>query len=421
MKVIHLSYYDTLGGAARAAYRIHTSLLRGGVESKMWVNRAFTGGPTIETSSTLGIRFPYLLRRLFVFPLVNFLKTRNPIIHSPSILPSQWLKKINNSDADLIHLHWIQNEMLSIEDIEKIKKPLLWTLHDMWGFCGAEHYTEDSRWKNGYRKNNRPEYESGFDLNLWTWKRKIKNWHKPKQIVTPSTWLSDCVSKSALMRRWPIITVPNPLDTTKWRQYDKILSRKKFGLPLDKSIILFGSMGGGNEPRKGLDLLLRALELYSKMDNSSDFELIIFGLHVSLPSNSSFTIRQLGTFDKDDDLSMLYSAADVLSAPSRQEVFGQTASEAHACGTPVIAFRTGGLIDIVEHKSTGYLADAFDVNDMAHGLVWLLKEDNLEVASRNARLRALSTFSEAVVADQYKRLYEDMIKSSKKESFSISD
>lgn len=411
MKVIHLSYYDTLGGAARAAFRIHNSLLRSGLDSRMWVNRAFTGGPTIETSSTLGIRFPYLLRRLIVFPLVNFLKTQNPIIHSPSIIPSQWLKKINDSDADLIHLHWIQNEMLSIEDIEKINKPLVWTLHDMWGFCGAEHYTEDRRWEYGYSKENRPAYESGFDLNLWTWKRKLKNWHKPKQIVTPSTWLSACVSKSALMRKWSVSTIPNPLDTNKWRQYDKILSRQKFGFPEDQSIILFGSMGGGDEPRKGLDLLLDALELYSKRDDSTDFELIIFGLHVSLPSNTSFKIRQLGKFDKDDDLSMLYSAADILGAPSRQEVFGQTASEAHACGTPVISFRIGGLIDIIEHKSTGYLANAFDVKDFAEGIVWLLDKDNLAYTSQNARSRAVKSFSESVVAEQLKSVYELAIKS----------
>jgi len=378
----------------------------------MWVNRAFSNDPNVETSLKLGIRFPYLLRRLLVFPFVNLLKTRNPIIHSPSILPSQWLQKINDSDADLIHLHWIQNEMLSIADIEKIKKPLVWTLHDMWGFCGAEHYAEDKRWENGYHKNNRPKYESGFDLNLWTWKRKFKNWHKPKQIVTPSTWLSGCVSKSALMHRWPVVTIPNTLDTTRWRPYDTFLSRKKFEFPEDKSIILFGSMGGGNEPRKGLDLLLDALELYSKRKDSKDLELIIFGLNLSLPRQPSFKIRQIGKFDKDDDLSILYSAADILAAPSRQEVFGQTASEAHACGTPVISFSIGGLVDIIEHKSTGYLANAFDIKDLAKGIAWLLDKDNLAYTSKNARSRAVSKFSESVVAEQLKSLYELKIKSS---------
>ena len=89
-----------------------------------------------------------------------FLKTKNPILHSPSFLSSSWVKKINSSDADIVNLHWVQHEMLSVSDISKIKKPLVWTLHDMWGFCGAEHISWDKRWLDGYNVDNRPNYES---------------------------------------------------------------------------------------------------------------------------------------------------------------------------------------------------------------------------------------------------------------------
>ena len=108
MKIIHLNYYDALGGAARAAYRIHNSLLNTGVESRMWVNKSITTDAYIENADSLGIKTPHLLRRLLVLPIVNFLKTQNPIIHSPSIFSSKWPDKINSSDIDLVHLHWVQ-------------------------------------------------------------------------------------------------------------------------------------------------------------------------------------------------------------------------------------------------------------------------------------------------------------------------
>jgi hypothetical protein len=78
------------------------------------------------------------------------------------------VKRINAWDADVVHLHWVQGEMLSIADIVRIQKPIVWMLHDMWAFCGAEHYTEEFHWREGHRCDNRPADESVFDLNRWT-------------------------------------------------------------------------------------------------------------------------------------------------------------------------------------------------------------------------------------------------------------
>ena len=107
--------------------------------------------------------------------------------------------------------------MLSIADIGKIKKPIVWTLHDMWAFCGAEHYSQVDRWRSGYNKKNRPTYESGFDINRWTWLRKLNHWHKPIHIVSPSNWLANCVRESKLMNNWPVSVVPNLLNTDNWK------------------------------------------------------------------------------------------------------------------------------------------------------------------------------------------------------------
>ena len=122
MKIIHLNYSDINGGAARAAYRVHNSLIKESINSKMWVNKKFSDDWTVEGSTSKVIRLLNELRpRLINHTLVKMLKTKNKIIHSPSILPSDWLKKINNSDADIVNLHWIQNEMMSVKDISKSK------------------------------------------------------------------------------------------------------------------------------------------------------------------------------------------------------------------------------------------------------------------------------------------------------------
>ena len=187
MKIVHLNNADTSGGAAIAAYRIHRSLLNRGLHSRMWVNNAKSGDWTVTgPDGKLKKAFAHMRRHLISPVLKASSQTHNKILHSPAILPSSWNKKINKSDIDIAHLHWVGAEMASISDIGNIKKPVIWTLHDMWAFCGAEHVSWDQRWQEGYTKKNRSSNEKGFDINRWTWKRKLKHWKKPFQIVTVS-------------------------------------------------------------------------------------------------------------------------------------------------------------------------------------------------------------------------------------------
>ena len=409
MRVIQLNHSDIIGGAARAAYRIHHALRAAGVDSRMWVNKASAGDWTVEgPASKLG-KASAAIRQHVMKPLVKMLKTTNPITHSPQVLPSQWVKRINASDADIADLHWVQGEMLSIADVARIQKPIVWTLHDMWAFCGAEHYTEDDRWREGYRRDNRPENESGIDLNRWTWNRKRKHWQQPIQIVTPSRWLADCVSESALMRDWPVVVVPNPIDTERWRPLPQGLARELLGLPDDAPLLLFGAMGGRRDPRKGFDLLKAALGHLRDAQELKGIHLVVFGqLAPKEPPDLGFPLHYTGHLHDDLSLRALYSAADVMIVPSRQEAFGQTASEAHACGTPVVAFNIGGLPDIVDHQRSGYLAQAFDPEDLAEGIRWVLDNVEKDNLGNNARSRATHRFAYPVVAEQYRTIYRQL-------------
>ncbi|NBK99837.1 MAG: glycosyl transferase, partial [Erysipelotrichia bacterium] len=230
-----------VGGAARAAWRIHSALRKNNLDSSMLVSQAVSGDWSVYCpGNKLAQRFGK-----FRFPLglsINkLLRTSNPILHSTAILPSDWPRYLNRSDMDIVHLNWVNGEMMSISDIGNITKPLVWTLHDMWAFCGAEHYTEDYRWKDGYSITNRPPYESGFDLNRWTWQRKRRAWKQPIHIVTPSRWLAECAHQSLLMRDWPITVVPNALDVEMWQPVDRNLARRLMNLPTDCPLLLFGA------------------------------------------------------------------------------------------------------------------------------------------------------------------------------------
>ena len=172
-------------------------------------------------------------------------------------------------------------------------------------------------------------------------------------------------------------------------------------------MVLFGAEKGGANYRKGFDLLLKALRILGHESEMGDLELVVFGQAAPRElKNIEYPINYMGHLHDDVSLSILYSAADVMVVPSRQEAYGQTASEAQACGVPVIAFDNTGLIDIVEQLVTGYVAKSFDVNDLAEGIKWVLSEEVHQNLSINARKKIVKKSSIKDVAKQYLHIYK---------------
>lgn len=409
MKIAQLNHSDIRGGAARAAYRIHHAIRCQGLDSQMYVNEAKAGDWTVTgPQGNWGKGFSFV-RSSLGFLFTKTLKTYNKVTHSPAIFPSKWPSIINKSDLDIIHLHWINKEMISIGDISRFKLPLVWTLHDMWAFCGAEHYTGDFRWRDGYTRRNRPEYESGFDLNEWVWNRKLRTWHRPLQLVTPSRWLAECVQQSMLFKGRPVTVIPNCIDTELWQPIDKKQARKLLRLPPDIPLLLFGAIGGASDPRKGFDLLQNALN--HLRGQVWGLELLIFGqLAPKNPLDLGFPTHYTGHLHDDISLRLLFSAADLMVIPSRQDNLPNTGVEALACGLPIVAFDVCGLPDLVIHRKTGYLAKAFDTKDLALGIQWIVSDSKLHAAlCTNSRLEATTRFSYSPVGKAYKLLYENIL------------
>ena len=423
LRVSHVSLQQHTGGAAIATLRIHRALRAHGeglgVDSHLRARYGSGGDPSIEVGPPLGSN-PFWLRlqpRLTALARRGFMPAY-PITHSTA-WPSTGLgRELSRSDSDLIHLHWLGDQILSIEEIGSLPQPLVWTLHDQWAFCGAEHYEMTNhpqlRYSQGYLASNRPPAEHGPDLCRRTWERKLRSWRRPFTIVCPSQWLASCVRRSALMGDWPVVVIPHPIDTQLWRPIGREHARAALGLPAEGPILAFGAMGGTQVPHKGGDLLLQALQCLSVAGDEpalTGLRLVVFGQAApDPPLPLSVPVHYFGILHDPISMRLLYNAADVVVVPSRIEAFGQVALEAQACGTAVVGFATGGLKDIVADRISGALAEPFDFHSLAAAIRWVLAEPERAMQlGEEGRKRAKEMCDQAVVASKYANLYHSLV------------
>lgn len=417
MKILHLSRDDNSGGASKAAYRLHCALSQYGVDSHMRVLNRETANIRVTAgrpARTFQAKVKNKLQRYLNNYLNRNWKTDNAILHSFGEESAGIVGELNQSDADVLNLHWIA-EFLSIQDIGKLNKPLVWTFHDMWALCGGEHVAPDdahSRFRMGYLPHNRPVGEAGPDLNRYTWEQKLKAWSTQRfNIVAPSHWMARCIHDSILFKDSPVHVIPNPLEMEfLWHPLPKEYARLSLGLDPKKRYVLSGSAGGMPQ-LKGEDLLSEAMTQLAKSDLAMDTELLIFGQYQ--PSNATkwpLPVNWLGPIKDDHVMATIYSAADVTVVPSRQDNLPNIAVESQACGTPVVGFHIGGIPDIVTHQQTGWIAEPFDTEKLASGIHWVLSDPSrLNSLSRQARSSAKEKFNPERIAQQYAKLYEDIL------------
>lgn len=412
MKVLHVNLWDSRGGAAIAASRLHGALVHEGIDSGMLVARAKGDVPQTELLS-VGWRFQRdrLLERAVQF-IGSWQKDTTLFTCSLNLRPNNLVKRIHEIDPDIVHLHWVGGGMLRIEDLTKIQKPIVWTLHDMWPFCGTEHYSMDpeERWVQGYTPATRPASASGPDWAAAAWRRKMKHWQKvPVMTISPSHWMRECAQHSALFRERSDcrhFVIANGLDPQIFRPGDKAAARRRLGLPLDgKPFVVFGAFAQIS-PMKGGDLLIEALTEAKR--RGMDFRLGMFGFG-DLGEMAGYPVEQFGLVQDRERLVDIYNAADCLLVPSRLESFGQTASESLACGTPVVCFDTSGLRDIVDHKLNGYRAEVGSTQDYVDGVEWCLKAGADAPFREAARSKAVSAFDHTKLVKQHIDLYRTIL------------
>ena len=210
---------------------MHDALEEFGYETKFVTNTSYLNEIPYCKVRLKFVKLFYKLKLRLSFYLSKLQSNENYTIHSLSLFSNRsLLNYINNSNADIVNLHWVQGEMLSIEDIDKIKKPVVWTLHDMWLFCGSEHYTNNFRWKYSYDKRTLPISHKGLDLDRFVSQRKFKSWKIARNLVTPSYWLKTCANESSLCHNWPCENIPNPISEKIFYKKNKLIIKKEVWL-----------------------------------------------------------------------------------------------------------------------------------------------------------------------------------------------
>lgn len=389
--VLHLNSSSHEGGAARAAQRLHQALLANGIDSSF-----ISGDPKAKN----------LWRHLRARWRYKGFRSATPGLHTIAWPDTNLGKQIYKGfrTSRITHLHWLGDDLLSIEQVGALKQPLCWTLHDMWPFSGAEHYTTDNRYLEGYFKSNRPIEERGKDLNQLTWRRKLRAWRKPMQIIAPSNWLKNCAQQSVLFGEWPIAHIPNAIDPSKWHPLDKKLAKQALCLPVDRPLVLFVAMGGLNDPRKGSDILQEAMLL---LRNFLPAEMILVGGNPS--SNVEFPCHGLGAIEDDRLLKIVYAASDVIAIPSRLDNLPNTSLEAQMCGIPVVAFKGTGVAETIDIDITGAIAEEVNAKLLASALLRVLKYSNPSQMAAACRERAIRLWHPSVVANAHIELYQDIL------------
>lgn len=430
MKVLFINTNDTSGGAARAAWRIMRGVRQSGVETQMFVKNKNSQAPDVVPLSHfvpscilyraidwIASKFKNKWQHFKWHPYKHTRKndylsdTRFAFVHGA-------LQKL---DYDIVHLHWINNRFLDIRELSEIKKPIVWTIHDTWPFCGVCHYFDDcDKYQSHCGACPKLGSSKQRDLAFEVFEKKLHAFKNLNlHIVAPSKWLAECVKESTLLGKYPITVIPNCLDTDEFRPFSKeeilkVAEAKRNPYVVralitqtTKPIILFGAINAANDKRKGVDSLKAALQTLDQQGYAA--RLVVFGTNeqeLSLQFEH-IEVMFVGHIVGSSELAAIYSHADVMVVPSYSEVFGQTASEAMACGTPVVAFRCTGIQEVVE-EGCGYLAEPFSSEDLANGIRYCIECNENNILGKAAREYAINKFSINVVARQYKELYQSL-------------
>ncbi|MDF5711735.1 MAG: glycosyltransferase family 4 protein [Nostoc sp. S4] len=414
MKVVLLNSSDSNGGASRAAYRLHQGLIGIGINSQMLVQIQESNDSTvISPQNKIGKELNKLRPRFSRLPLKLY-PNRKTSEYSSSWLPDRIAAKVKKLAPDVINLHFICESYLQIQTIASLKKPLIWTLHDMWAFTGGCHYNQNcDRYINSCGTCPQLGSDRNLDLSRWQWQSKAKYWKNLDfTIITPSKWLAKEAQASSLFKSTRIEVIPYGLDINKYKPINRQTAREQLNLPQDKHLVLFGAVNGTSNHRKGFHLLLPALQSLSKSGWSDRLELVIFGCSQPLnPPEFGFKSGYLGKFNDDASLALLYAAVDVFIAPSIQDNLPNTVMEALACGTPCVAFNIGGMPDMIEHQRNGYLAQPFEIEDLAQGIAWVLedKQRRQKLCDR-AREKVEQEFTLELQAHRYASVYTSVLK-----------
>ncbi len=415
MRVVIINTSERIGGAAIAASRLTEALKNSGIKAKMLVRDKQTDhvGVVALKKSWRKI-WQFVWERLIIWK-ANHFKRGNLFAVDIANTGTDVTSLPEFRQADVIHLHWINQGMLSLKDIRKIVesgKPIVWTMHDMWPITGICHHAESCT-RYTEQCHTCPLLHKGHknDLSYRVFNRK-KNIYRNANLtfIACSRWLEGLARQSVLTQGHLVTNIPNPLNTNLFRPLDKLQARQKFSLPTDKKLLLFSSMKT-TDKRKGISYLVEACLLLQKQYPDFVRQLGVVVVGKASQENESlfpFPVYCLDYVKKEKELAEIYNATDLFVTPSLMENLPNTIVEAMSCGIPCVGFNIGGIPQMIDHLHNGYVAQYKSAEDLANGIYWSLSENNYRSLCEQARRKAESTYSERIVAMKYIQIYNQI-------------
>ena len=412
MRVLIVNTAERTGGAAIAANRLLHALNNNGVEARMLVRDRKTDAPEVANiPQSWKLKAKFLWERGVIWQANGLKKDgifqvdiANAGTDITAMDEFQW--------ADVIHLHWVNQGFLSLKNLDRILtsgKPVVVTLHDQWYFTGICHYSGGCE-KYQTQCEKCPMLKGrGKDLARRVFDRKLAMYEgRNITFVGCSRWMADLATKSRLTQGHTVTNIPNAIDTSVFKPMDKQSARKRFNLPTDKKLLLFGAQRITDE-RKGFSFLTEACEHISMHHPTLPGNLgvvVLGGDAESVKEALPLPVYPVNYLSNEREIAQLYSAADLFVTPSLQDNLPNTIVEAMACGVPCVGFDVGGIPEMISHKQDGYVADYCDSIDFAQGIAWCLNDSRYADLSRAARESALATYGESAVAHRYLEVYQ---------------
>lgn len=408
IKIKFISFSFIIGGAGMAASKFGKLLEDSHIK--------------VEFISQYNAGFFQFFKRCFSYFLTFFQFNSNLSKHSLNIFSFKPVVKSLRFDNSYIHhLHWINNDTLSIFDFKYIPKGSIFTLHDEWLYCGAEHYYDVYNPRLDFildyklfTKNFLASY-----INYFVWKIKRDNLLSRNDIIytVPSYWMLNRICNSVIFKNKDVRYLPNPIDHITFSpkiSIETLRLRRYYSLNEEDIIICFGAVSGRSNHLKGGGVFLQALALVSKILTPYQLSKIIlfeFGGKKSEDYIYGFRRISFGKISDNDFLSLIYSTSDFTVVPSYVESFGQVAAESLSCATPVVCFETSGLLDIVSDDLSGYFCKPFQVDSLAeklYDMINLSKERRL-ILGEFGRNHVINNFSFDKVRENYVAIINDAI------------
>lgn len=317
--------------------------------------------------------------------------------------------------ADIIEIHWVCGSFLSVKsihDIIKLNKPVIMVCHDNWQFTGGCHVRLGcERFTDNCGKCPQLHSTKIHDWSYYLVKKKKKLFQGGRiTVVSPSSWMDHNVLRSSVLKDYPHYVIPNALDITLFKKKDKNILRKKYNISEKTIVLAYGAVNSTSTPYKGYKQLLEALEIFEKEYNrEKKIEALVFGSEKKETKDDiNIKVKYTGYLNQ-AQMVEIYNCADIYIVPSLEDSFNYTVAESLACETPVVAFSTGGIVDIIDHMKCGYLAEYNNPRSLAEGIIWVLENNENNVLGRAGRKKVQEKYSEEVIGKQFKELYQNLM------------